>query len=30
VDDNINNDTDDKTGDVENVAKSEYNEDKLG
>jgi hypothetical protein len=29
VDDNINNDIDDKTGDVENVVKSDYNEETL-
>jgi hypothetical protein len=29
VDNNINNDIDDKTGDVENVVKSDYNEETL-
>jgi hypothetical protein len=29
VDDNINNDIDDKMGDVENVVKSDYNEETL-
>ena len=29
MDDNINNDIDDKTGDVENVVKSDYNEETL-